>query len=691
MIGIGIDTGGTCTDAVIYDTKTHQILAAGKTLTTKSNLEIGIAQVLDTLPNDLLRQAKSLSLSTTLATNACVENKGCRAKLLIIGTSPDLIARLKEVLSDYGISDMSQLIVLDAKTENIYSEPYDPDWADLQRRIPELFSDCDSVGIVQTFPNANGGRFEMTALRILQNELTIPLTIAYEISKETDFLKVCASTLLNARLIPLITEFIQAVHNVMENHHLEIPLMIVRSDGTLMSEDMARTCPVETLLCGPAASVLGGCELSREKDALVLDMGGTTTDIALVRNGDPVRATKGIMIGQYRTSIKGLDAQAISLGGDTAVRFNEHGLYLDTVRIIPVSILADTYDTVLPDLQELARRTHPHTRLIHEFYVLQKDISGKPGYTESERQICEALKDGPLITLKLVERLGADLYHLDTRRLEQEGILIKSGITPTDMMVLKGDLTLYDPAAARAVVSYTAMNLDLDAAKIPDLIYEMVIRKMYQSVGAYILQKQYPTRDHYFAPENTEPLLDAFYQQAVRDLADDPEGDASTALVRERPVSSPEQAALPAAVMRLTTPLPLVGIGAPIHVFLPAVAKLLGTRAILSEYSHVANALGAAAGRKTAYVDVPIAADYDGFSLAGYSVMHNCRKHLFEEADDAIAFAKEIALEAIRRRAVFQGFGDDPQIELSVQEKYIRKTILVEIIIHAEAKERSAY
>ena len=204
MIGIGIDTGGTCTDAVVYDLDTKEILATGKTLTTKSNLEIGIGKALDQLPAELLKEVQSFSLSTTLATNACVENKGSRAKLLIIGTTPEMIQQLEKILTGYGINDLSQLIVLDAKAENLYSEPYDPDWEDLRKRVPELFSDCDAVGIVQTFPDANGGRFELTALRILQEELTIPLTIAYDISQETDILKVCASTLLHARLIPLI-------------------------------------------------------------------------------------------------------------------------------------------------------------------------------------------------------------------------------------------------------------------------------------------------------------------------------------------------------------------------------------------------------------------------------------------------------------------------------------------------------
>ena len=671
MIGIGIDTGGTCTDAVIYDLQAKRILAAGKTLTTKPNLEIGIARVLDSLPKELLEQADNIALSTTLATNACVENKGCRAKLLIIGTDPSIIMRLKEVLAGYGIRDLSQLIVLDAKAENMFSEPYDPDWEKLRQRAPELFSECDCVGIVQTFPGSNGGRFELTALRILQEELTIPLTIAYDICKETDFLKVCASTLLNARLIPLIEEFIQAVHHVMETLHLDIPLMIVRSDGTLMSEEMTRTRPVETLLCGPAASVIGGGELSQEADCLILDMGGTTTDIAMVRRGEPVRAVEGIMIGQYKTSIKGVNARAISLGGDTAVRFCDKALYLDTIRIIPISILAAAYDTVLPALEELNRREHPHTRMIHEFYVLQKDIAGKPGYTKVEHRICEILKNGPRITMDLVGQLGADLYHMDTTRLEQEGIIMKSGMTPTDMMVLKGDLSLYDDTAARLMLTYVAMNIEKDLDQIPDMVYEMVIQKMYKSIGAYILYQQYPGRNDYFAPTHTEELLDAYYEQAR---------------IRYNDGYAAADKAYDVATMNLKTCLPLVGIGAPVHVFLPEVAKLFGTRAVLSAYSHVANALGAAAGHRVASVDIVISADYDEFSLNGYSVMTDCKKNLFKEAEDAIIFASEVAEKAVRKRAAFQGLGDDPVIMISTEEKILSNGLLVEIIVHAQAR-----
>ena len=85
MIGLGIDTGGTCTDAVIYDLDTKEILASAKALTTREDLKLGIRNVFEKLPPGLLHSCETLSLSTTLATNACVENRGGKGRLVFIG------------------------------------------------------------------------------------------------------------------------------------------------------------------------------------------------------------------------------------------------------------------------------------------------------------------------------------------------------------------------------------------------------------------------------------------------------------------------------------------------------------------------------------------------------------------------------------------------------------------------------
>ncbi len=211
MIGIGIDTGGTYTDAVVYDMSTKTVVCSGKALTTKSKLEIGIANALDTLDQDYVKRAEVLALSTTLATNACVENKGSRARLLMIGVDRDLSESLSDTYASYGFQEQDQLIKIDGRPEKIFEDAKDPDWEELRKMIPELFSDCDSIGIVQTFPQANGGKFEKKAKKIFQETMQVPVTTAHDMFDEVDVLKRGAGTLLNARLIPLIAEFLAAV------------------------------------------------------------------------------------------------------------------------------------------------------------------------------------------------------------------------------------------------------------------------------------------------------------------------------------------------------------------------------------------------------------------------------------------------------------------------------------------------
>ena len=669
MLGIGIDTGGTCTDAVIYDLDTKEILAAGKALTTKSHLETGIANALDQLPEHLVQKADFLALSTTLATNACVENKGARARLLMIGFDPKMMEHLKDIYASYGFDDLTQFIILDAKVEHLFPDAFDPNWEELREKAPEYFSDCDSVGIVQKHPRANGGRFELTARQILKDTLNIPVTIAYDISNETDILKTCAGTMLNARLIPLISEFMDAIHHVLTDRHLNIPVSIVRSDGTLMSENMAKTYPVETLLCGPAASVVGGSELSHEASGIIVDMGGTTTDIALIHSHEPVLARDGIHIGQWKTMVQGLYVDTFGLGGDTAVRHENGHLFLDTVRVIPISVLASQYDHVLPALRELASRHRFHSRWIHEFYVLQKDISDKKGYTEEEQRLCAILKEKPLITLELSEKMGVDPHFLPVKRLEQDGILMKSGLTPTDMMILKGDFLQYDSVAAHEALCCLAPNIKEPPDQVPDLVYEMVVKRMYQNLGRIILQQQYPKQKSFLQENYLKPILDCFYEQAKQaiDHPDDPMQMAS---------------------LSLSSPLPLIGVGAPIHVFLPRVAALLHTRVVIPEYAGVANALGAAASRTVTHCDLTVKAEYDGGSLSGYSVFENGEKYLFEEPEEAVAFGKEVLTRTVKHRARLQGLGDAPQIEITMEENRIGHTsdgLLLEIFLHATA------
>lgn len=667
MIGIGIDTGGTYTDAVVYDMDTKAIICSGKALTTKSNLEVGIANALDTLDQDYVKRAEMLALSTTLATNACVEDKGSRARLLMIGVDKDMTEMLHEVYVSYGFMDPDVLIKIDGKPEKIFEDAKDPDWDELRKMIPELFADCDSVGIVQTFPQANGGKFEKKAKKVFRETMQVPVTTAHDMFDEVDVLKRGAGTLLNARLIPLIAEFLAAVKNVMKARDLHMPIAIVRSDGSLMSEVLTKECPVETLLSGPAASVIGGSAMAREENAVIVDMGGTTTDVALVRNKRPVTAKKGISIGKWKTMVKGLYVDTFGLGGDSAVRFKNGRMYLDNRRVIPMSLLAERYPQVTGKLKSLAAYQRPHTRMLYEFYVLQKDVAGKNGYTEEEKQICKALEKEPLMPQELGKAIGKDLYSIRTERLESEGVVMKSGLTPTDMMVIKGDFNIYNPEAAKAAVSCLAQNVAETEEEIPEKVYELVEKKIYTNIVRILMQQKYPKHEKLCEDKKVKKFIEWSY----RDAKENQENIwMSTAI---------------------TTKLPLVGVGAPIHIFLPRVAGLLGTTAIISENAAVANALGAIASQIVTKVKTRVKADYEGSELKGYSVFEEDQKHMFEEYADAEDFAVRMVKKQLMEKTKRQGASMNPQVEVNIQKiknDGIGTGIFFESIVEAVATDK---
>ncbi len=667
MIGIGIDTGGTYTDAVIYDMDEQKVHSAGKALTTKSQLEIGIAAALDTLDQSYVARAQILVLSTTLATNACVEDKGSRARLLMIGADPESIRDQREVFGAYGFQDIDSITYLDGKPEKIYQEPEEPDWEELKKRIPLDYSDCDAVGVVQLFPSANGGRFEKEAKEVFAQCTDIPVTTAYDMFDQVDVLKRGAGTLLNARLIPLIEEFLQAVKHVMLERHMEMPIAIIRSDGSQMSEALARECPVETLLSGPAASAVGGSVVAQEEDAIIVDMGGTTTDVALIRGKNPVTTDAGISIGRWKTMVKGLFVDTFVLGGDSAVRFKDGVLYLDSRRVIPLSVLAGEYPQVLPKLRKLATSGRTHTRMLHEFFVLQKDIEGKTGFTEEEQEICRVLRDGPLIMEEFAAAVHQQIYFLNTKRLEDEGIIIRSGLTPTDMMVIKGDFTLYDAEAAKLALQFVEGNIAAAQADIPDLVYDLVDRCLYSNLVRVLIQKEFPRKEELGTSEEIEDLIACSY-------ADAKDGTASEWIQ-----------------MPFQTDLPIIGVGAPIHIFLPRVAKLLGTRAIIPENAAVANALGAIASRIVTWISVTVKAEYEGASFKGFSVYENGKQRLFHEYEDAETFARDLATRQVYQKARLQGASEHPHIEISVREvrnKAVGANIFFESTVEAVATDQ---
>jgi len=629
-IGIGIDTGGTYTDAVVYDFDSASILAGAKALTTKQNLTIGILEAIDRLPADLTRQAEVISLSTTLATNACVEDRGGQAKLLFFGGDAAILDRNG---AQYGLPPSSEILLFDSVTSFSGESIQEPDWNLFRQRITDKNeldpASLDGIGILEMNSMKTGAVTEKKAKAIVQELLNLPVVCGHELFSELNSLRRGASTLLNAGLFPVIRDFIAAVKQALGLRGIHpASLVIVRSDGTLMSEEFAALRPVETLLCGPAASAIGCSHLSDCPNAIVVDMGGTTTDLAFIKNGLPVKVTGGVSIGRWKTFVGGLYVKTFGLGGDSAVHYDGRKLVLEEVRVTPLCVAAAKHPSVLDSLRKIDLRKH--TRFLYEHYLLVRDIDGNPRYTDEEQSFCRALKKAPLSLADAASAAGTDIYTLPKRtaRLIHDGVVQLCGFTPTDVMHIRGDFSEYCAEASRLAAEFAAFNLGCTVDELCERVYDEVKKKLYVNIVKAMLENKFPD----YMKNGVSADAERFILETYRGAKDDD---------------------LIAAQFR--TDYALVGVGAPIRVFLEDVAKKLGTAAVIPEHHEVANALGAIVGSIRVTHTIEILPDNGAEGTFGHLVFGSEGKKRFKELAEAIAYARELAEAEAKAEAVRRG------------------------------------
>lgn len=643
-LGIGIDTGGTYTDAVIYDFESNSVLSSGKALTTKHDLSIGIGNVLDALDQELLRRAKVISLSTTLATNACVEGKGGRAKLLFIGVDRGTIERVGK---SYGFRNNGELYCLEAEGSFDGSVVPSPDWDRLLSDTEEWLKDAEGLGIVERYATKNGAAVEKTAKQLFSERYDIPVVTGSELFSGLNSVQRGSGTLLNARLVPIIRDFLVSIKKALARRNISAPVIIVRSDGSLMSEEASVLRPVETILCGPASSVMGGMKLSGRGDCVIIDMGGTTTDVSLVKDGIPVKAHNGISIGGWKTFVRGVYIDTFGLGGDSAIMPQSGSLVIDTRRVIPISLLAQNHPEILDELEELLKSKAGHTKPIYEYYCLVRDISENGSYTENERAFCRALKDKPLILKQAAEAAGTDIYRLDMERLEDEGVVLRAGLTPTDIMHIKGDFSSYSTKGAELAARYVMKCLGLDDGdegelmKFCDMVYDKVKLKLYSNLVRILLCDKYPGILRDGPDAQLEELILKSWEDAKRG---------------ETPYFS----------LLFKTRAALVGIGAPIHIFLPDVAKALGTECVIPENAGVANAAGAIMGNITVTAQVEVHPNYTPGGITGYTVYSASSNHTTKRKDDALKIALDEAKKQALDEAEKRGIAGDIRLDTEI-------------------------
>ena len=333
------------------------------------------------------------------------------------------------------------------------------------------------------------------------------------------------------------------------------------------------------------------------------------------------------------------------------MRPTKSGFELDARRVVPISLLAKEHPEVKEQLRELLKNTLWHTRPVYEYYALVRSIEDREGYNEEEKQFCRALEAGPLMLREAAEAGGTDIYHLDKfERLESEGIVMRSGLTPTDFMHLAGDMNIYDTEAARLAAAFLMRSLGFndekegEMEKFAESVYEAVKRKLYRNVVRVLLQDKYPKLRNEGLDRQLEELIDTSWDEFRR-------GGENYFSVLFR------------------TKAALVGIGAPIHIFLPDVAKALGTRCIIPDNAGVANAVGAVVGNINAQVRIEVRPNHTPGGIEGYFVCAPSETKMIWARRDAVDAALELADTLAREEARKRGIIGEITVRITTEDK----------------------
>ena len=658
---LGLDTGGTFTDAALLNMADRKVIASAKSLTTRHNLAMGVGNAINALLTQWTGSRDDISLvslSTTLATNAVVESVGGAVCLVLIGFDKEMAGRAGLTVA----LGSDPLLHLDGghKTDGSAQAPLEE--AALTEALAGLQGQVSSFAVASLFATRNA-EHEKRVRDILREKTGLPVTCSHELSSSLGGPRRALTALLNARLISLLERLVTATEQVMVDCQLRCPLMVVKGDGSLLQADFARTRPVETILSGPAASLAGAAFLADKKTALVADIGGTTTDIALLRGGAPLLSKEGAHVGGWRTMVEAARIRTYGLGGDsevqTAGRSRNGGIILGPRRAIPLSLLSSQNDAVLAKLNEHLARAIPLASDARFIVPVMPD--GIPDWlNRSEAKLAETALQHPVIALAELAPTQVALGAVD--RLIRRGLLMISCFTPTDAAHILNRFDAFDRHAAMRGAELLARQKSasgLPIATSPEALAEIVIAALNRQSAIGLMDAALAEDGKGEQAVSGTPLLASLFETD-----------------RAAPTS--------ATTHSLSLNVPLIAIGASAGTHYPAIADCLGATLIVPSHADVAGAVGAAAGSVRQRVSLLVTQPTDGL----FRVHHPDGVQDFSCQEEALSHADEGARNLARKRAEAAG-ARDPLIDVETLISDVKvgpdQILFMEATVTAEA------
>jgi N-methylhydantoinase A/acetone carboxylase, beta subunit len=547
---LGIDAGGTYTDAVILRDSDSRILDASKAITTYPDLMVGIRNAIDKLDPEYVNKIKLVSVSTTLSTNTILEKTGYPVGLILVGdyTIP------KKLPADYCItvkgghdSNGDELQPLDLTAVEQFA-------VSLKKKV--------SAFAVSSYFSTRNPEHELKIKQIITKLTGHPVVCGYELSQELGAYERAATAVLNAQLIPITYQFIHSIVTEIKERKLDAKILMLKCDGSVIDIKGAKLRPIETVFSGPAASIMGASHLSGLDTCAVIDVGGTSTDVSIIKKGKPELCEKGAVIGGWQTRVKSIRMESSANGGDSHVWFKKC-VRIGPRRVMPLCFAAVKY----PNFKEkLEKNPVPLRTMLNEHIQPTKffvSTGANPvNSTENERKLLEYIKDEPLSIYEILNKMKRFPSPSVLDSLIQQRAIQAIGFTPTDALHVLGEYTEWDVEAAqigaKKLSRFTQMGVHAFCKKIK----QQVARNMAYSLMSFIMEGR--------GKEGINKILD-----------------------EEVP-----------AQYKLN--IPIVLLGGPVKAYYEELKDLIDAEIIVPEQARVGNAVGALVGKGIKRIEIII-------------------------------------------------------------------------------------
>ena len=423
---------------------------------------------------------------------------------------------------------------------------------------------------------------------------------------------------------------------------IQCQVLIVRGDGSLAKADYVRTRPVEIIHSGPATSTIGGQYLANVPTALVIDIGGTTTDIAFVDQGKLQIQDKAATVGPFRTCVHTIKTRSFGLGGDSRISFDRHqNLAIGPDRVIPIARLCSLFPHLKADLShwlwEKPEMIYPD-RL--EYWILRREPSSPFADARTNRAI-QILRDGPKRLPVLLKQAGAvSPVQIDAVELVQQDIIERAALTPTDLLHVTGEFTPWDGEAACILAKSVARIWDEDSNAFAERVRKEITARIVAEIIQFLSDKPL-----------SEPSFNLNRNSLDRWIFDES-----------------MQPAHPSLGCSFLLKAPIVGIGAPAKSFLPLVAEALHTEIIFPEHYAVANAVGTVVGNVMAHQEGDVFPRVEGAVISGYYARAASAQRWFERYEEALEYIRALLIQQVAAEARAAGA---EEVNIDCQEREV--------------------